>query len=72
MSAPQAETPSPARQVAQYEADEAMARRMQQAYDDEIAAARVQANLNIEDEFAAATNARNEQLSERVMKRMGQ
>ena len=62
-------TPSPVRAVRQFEADCAKAAAMQQLFDDEAHAARVEEEGKIEDEFDAATRALNEERSQKVLKK---
>lgn len=64
-------TPSPVKAVRQFEEDEAIARRMQQAFDDEVHAERAQQIAHIEDEFDAATERFNEERNQRTLMRMG-
>ena len=70
MSANEGETPSPVRQVRQYEKDEAAAIALQTRYDDEVTAERLQEETQLEDEFEAATRAQDEALSEKMVKKL--
>lgn len=70
MSGQEGVTPSPVRQVRQFEKDEAAAAALQQRYDDEVTAERLQEETKLEDEFEQATRAQNEALSEKAVKKM--
>lgn len=48
-------TPSPVKQVREFERDQALAAKLQQEFDDEAHAVRMEEVAQIEDEFDAAT-----------------
>ncbi len=51
------QTPSPVRAVRQFEADELLAKQLQQTYEDEAKAAELEEELDLADEFDAVTRA---------------
>ena len=71
MSAAQVgQTPSPVRAVRQFEADEAIARKLQQEYEDEQRAIEAQTLINEEAEFDRVTRAVDEQRDYRLAQRL--
>ena len=63
-------TPSPVRQVRQFEADEAAATRLQQEYDDEARAAQMEEIDRIDAEFDDATRRADNERNERAVQRL--
>ena len=63
-------TPSPVRQVRQFEADEVAATKLQQEFDDEANAAHLAEVDRIEDEFDRATRLADEERNARALRRM--
>ena len=63
-------TPSPVRQVKQFERDEHAALELQRHYDDEVRAQQMQAEVKLEDEFDSATRSADDKRSEAAVKRM--
>jgi hypothetical protein len=68
----EASSPCPVKKVEQFEADEALAAKMQQQFSDEAQATEMQEEVEIEDEFAAATDRVHEQQSARYLNRLGE
>ena len=71
MSSSVAETPSPVRQVRQYEKDMEIAKKLQQMYEDEQRAVEMEEEIKVEDEFEAATQKFHEQRSKEAISKMG-
>jgi hypothetical protein len=66
----QGETPSPVRQVRQFEADAAAAEKLQQEFDDEHRAAHLEEVERIDAEFDEATRRADEERSRKALERM--
>jgi hypothetical protein len=64
------DTPSPVKQVLQYERDSELATKLQQEYDDEVKAEQMAAVAQIEDEFEAATRKADEERAQRALARI--
>lgn len=65
------ETPSPVRQVRQFQDDEVAAAKLQQEFDDEARAAEIHQVEHVHDEFDAATRQLAEERSRRTLERLG-
>jgi hypothetical protein len=70
MSSSVDQTPSPVRAVRQFEADEAMARKLQQEQEDELRAREAQALIDEEAEFDRVTRSVDEQRDFRLAQRL--
>lgn len=66
----EAQTPSPVKAVQQYEADEAIAKKLQQEYDDAAQAQETQELLELDDEFDRVTQQVNEAKSEKLAQKL--
>ena len=62
-----AATPSPVRQVRQYEKDMEIAKKLQQVYDDERHAVEMEEEGKVEDEFDAATRKYHEAQNQKFL-----
>jgi hypothetical protein len=60
-------TPSPVRQVRQYEKDMEIAKKLQQMYDDEHRAVEMEEEIKVEDEFDAATRKFHEEQDQKFL-----
>lgn len=65
------QTPSPVRQVRQYEKDMEIAKKLQQMYEDEQKAIELEEEIKVEDEFESATQKFNEEQSNEAINKMG-
>jgi hypothetical protein len=68
--AAQGETPSPVRQVRQFEADTAAAEKLQQEFDDEARAAQFEEVERIDAEFDEATRRADEERNQKALQRL--
>eukprot|EP00672_Neobodo_designis_P020763 CAMPEP_0174852232 /NCGR_PEP_ID=MMETSP1114-20130205/25258_1 /TAXON_ID=312471 /ORGANISM="Neobodo designis, Strain CCAP 1951/1" /LENGTH=72 /DNA_ID=CAMNT_0016086813 /DNA_START=27 /DNA_END=245 /DNA_ORIENTATION=+ len=68
--ATEGETPSPVRQVRQFEADEAAAEKLQQEFDDEARAAHLEEVERIDAEFDEATRRVDEERNQKALERL--
>ena len=64
------DTPSPVRQVRQYEKDMEIAKKLQQMYEDEQRAVEMEEEIKVEDEFDAATRRFHEEQDKEALSKM--